>query len=221
MTVYSESNCAGGINTDFSAPDPWTGICHGISPPIHDAGSMWIEPLTMTESGCVSEKHGGPPEDPTTWGTFARACTSNAAATTCPDPGDYCAATAGNPPDGFSQCIYQKGDHPCPSVYPSKHVFFDSVTDLRECSECSCESPKGGVCSAGITLFSSQDCTSLVSFSTVSSTGPQCMGLTAGLELGGKIADPWEYSPGSCKPMGGEPIGSAEPREPSTFCCQE
>jgi hypothetical protein len=221
MTVYSEPGCAGGDETNFSAPDPWTGGCDGTSPPIVGAGSVWIEPLIMTQSGCVPGKPSELPEDSTTWGTFARACTSSAATTACPDPGDYCAVTAASPPNGFSQCIYQEGDHPCPSGYPKKRVFFESVIDPRECSECSCEAPEGGVCNAGITLFSTTDCQDLVSFSMASSTGPACMGITPGIDLGGKRSDPGVYSPGSCKALGGEPIGSAEPREPSTFCCLE
>jgi hypothetical protein len=28
------------------------------------------------------------------------------------------------------------------------------------------------------------------------------------------------YTPGTCQPSGGEPIGATTPAEPSTFCCR-
>jgi len=42
----------------------------------------------------------------------------------------------------------------------------------------------------------------------------------AGADLGGKKVTAASYQPGTCEPIGGKPIGSVEPKGPSTFCCQ-
>jgi hypothetical protein len=37
----------------------------------------------------------------------------------------------------------------------------------------------------------------------------------------GKKVEDITYEPGSCEPIGSEPIGSADLLGPTTFCCQE
>jgi hypothetical protein len=219
---YTGLACSGD-ELDFTAPDPWDGQCVFTDPPLEGAVSLFAEPLTMTESGCEPEQHDVPLDGAPKWGTFARACLGNGFTMPCPDPSDYCAPTSEPPPEGFSQCVYQDGDHACPPDYPSKHVFFAGVTDLRTCTACSCGAAEGGSCSAGLTVSSEVTCPfdDLGFYFSLISMAPQCLNLPVGMALGAKRVDSVWYTPGSCEPSGGEPVGSVELVGPSTFCCQE
>jgi hypothetical protein len=53
----------------------------------------------------------------------------------------------------------------------------------------------------------------------MNSLGPGC-GDIPGPLLGKQVTD-IHYQSGSCEPLGGEPVGSAELLGPTTFCCQE
>lgn len=221
LKAYSAPGCTG-VETDWSAPDPWDGDCVETNPPLLGARSVKIDPLIMTESGCVPKKHDVPLAGVPTWGTFARACLGNGFTMACPDPGDYCAPTAEPPPEGFSQCVFQKGDFACPPAYPSKHVFYEGATDLRECSECACGAPEGGVCTAKVTVYSGPTCASgMEAILPAGSMDPQCYDILAGTSLASKQADQVGYLPGACEPSGGEPAGPVELLGPGTFCCQE
>jgi hypothetical protein len=220
LKAYSSPGCTG-VETDWSAPDPWDGVCVDTDPPLLGARSVEINPLTMTESGCVPTKHDVPLAGPPTWGTFARACLGNGFTMPCPDPGDYCAPTAEPPPEGFSQCVFQKGDFTCPPDYPSKHLFYEGATDMRECTECACGAPEGGGCSEMVSVYKGPGCSNLIATVTVDATGPLCVGIPVGTDLGGKQVDQVGYLPGMCEPSGGEPAGPVELLGPGTFCCLE
>ena len=220
LTAYANTGCTG-VETDWSAPDPWDGDCAETNPPLLGARSVKVDPLTMTESGCVPKKHDIPLAGAPTWGTFARACLGNGFTMPCPDPGDYCAPTAAPPPEGFSQCVFQKGDLACPLDYPSKHVFYEGATDLRECTECACGAPQGGACTAKVSIYEGVMCSNLIATNQLGSTDPVCIEVLAGTELWSKNAIQVGYLPGMCEPSGGEPAGSVELLGPGTFCCQE
>ena len=221
LTAYADPGCTGG-ETDWSAPDPWDGVCVDTNPPLLGARSVKIDPLTMTESECVPKTHDTPLAGEPTWGTFARACLGNGFTMPCPDPGDYCAPTAAPPPDGFSQCVFQKGDFTCPLDYPSKHVFYEGAIDQRECTECTCGAPEGGECTARVSVYKEAGCTNLKqAMFVVDSIDSQCANITAGTPLVSKDADQLWYAPGVCEPSGGEPAGPVELLGPGTFCCQE
>ena len=225
MTAYTGQGCSG-ASTDFSASDPWVAMeCIGTDPPLQGVMSLLVEPLIMTESGCEPEQHDIPLGGAPKWGTFARACLGNGFTMPCPDPSDYCAPTAEPPPEGFSQCVYQEGDRECPPDYPGKHVFFKDAIDLRECTDCSCGAPQGGVCSSFVSLFQgvdncSTDIANLLSSTKVTSIDSMCLSLR-GFPLGAKSRSVPGYTPGTCEPSGGEPVGSTQLMEPATFCCQE
>jgi hypothetical protein len=73
------------------------------------------------------------------WGTQAKACDG---ATTVPDVceiGEVCTPTAVAPFDKL--CITRVGEVACPSqFYSEQHVVYESFTDTRACSACSCGS---------------------------------------------------------------------------------
>jgi hypothetical protein len=222
LTAYPNVNCTG-LPTDFSAMDPWDGVCVSELMPIAGMRSVLVEPVSITESECEPEQHDVPRAGAHKWGTFARACLGNGFSAPCPDRSDYCAPTSEPPPEGFSQCVYQGGDHACPPGYPNKHVFYKDAADLRTCSDCSCGPPKGGVCTMALSLFQGAGCSGadLVSMNIVSSMSSSCFPNAAMMPLQSKEADEPGYTPGFCEASGGEPVGSVELLEPATFCCQE
>lgn len=222
ITAYAEPACAG-ANHDFSPPESWDGTCNGditISA-AQNPSSVRIERLTLTESGCKPPEPLPPRSDAASWKTFARACRGYGFSP-CLDPGMLCVPTAEPPPQGFSQCIYQKGDLECPPGYLDKHVFYDDISDSRQCTECSCGAPVGGVCSATVSVFQDGSCANSMGTVLMDSRIPKCATFqqAPGIALGSKRATPPVYEPGACEPIGGEVIGSAAVVGPSTFCCQ-
>jgi hypothetical protein len=222
MTAYSDPACS--LDPiDVSAPDPWDGMCHGVTldPMLDPRRSVLVEPVTMFESECEPEQHDVPLAGSPTWGTFARACLGNGFTASCPDPSDYCAPTSEPPPEGFSQCVHQGGDQTCPPGYPNKYVFYNSATDLRECSACTCGDPKGGVCTTVVSLYEDAGCddVAFISAATVNSMTSACLPIAATMTLKSKEAVPLGYTPGVCEARGGEPVGPVELLGPSTFCC--
>jgi hypothetical protein len=223
ITAYPEPACAGATNYDFSPPDSWDGMCNGdITISAAQAPkSVRIERLTLTESACKPPEPPPPLGEAASWKTFARACRGYGFSP-CLDPGMLCVPTAEPPPQGFSQCIFQKGELECPPGYPNKHVFYDDISDSRRCSECSCGAPQGGVCRATVSVFQEGGCSTKRSEAEMDSLIPRCVPLypTPVDALGSKQATPPVYEPGSCEPIGGEVVGSTALVGPSTFCCQ-
>ena len=204
---------------DYSGLVPDPTICTTDNPfPVGLMHSWAIGPLTMTESTCAPVTTLPPRSGDMSSKTFARAC--GLGASPCLDPATLCTATA-PPAPGFSQCVFQRGEHKCPSDYPKRRVFYDEVIDSRHCSDCWCGAPKGGECTSYVRIFMDATCTLMAAGRTVSSkTMWGCSDLVAGTALQGKTATAPVYEPGACEPSGGEALGSVEPRGPSTFCCQ-
>lgn len=50
-------------------------------------------------------------------------------------------------------CVYKAGDNECPTLFPTKHVYYDKFEDTRGCSDCSCGNPLGGACTATIDIY--------------------------------------------------------------------
>ena len=205
---------------DFSGLDPEPMSCNTTNAiPADLIKSLTISPLIMTESGCKPVTTLPPKSGDVSWKTFARACGS--VVSPCQDQGALCVSTA-EPPPGYSQCIYQQGEHECPSGYPDRRVFYDDISDSRHCSECSCGAPEGSECSSYVRAYEDATCSILVSVDLVSSTQlwAECGDMVTSPALGGKTATAPIYEPGTCEPSGGEPSGSVELKGPTTFCCQ-
>ena len=204
---------------DYSGLVPDPTICVTDNPfPAGLIYSLAIGPLTMKESDCKPVATQPPRSGDAAWRTFARACGSGASP--CLNPAALCITTA-SPAPGFSQCLYQQGEHECPSGYPDRRVFYDEISDARRCSECSCGAPEGGECSAYVTLYQDATCTLLAMARTVTSKSLwACGDFTVGYALRGKTSTAPSYEPGWCDPSGGERVGSVELLGPSTFCCQ-
>ncbi len=180
--------------------------------------SVTIEPPVLHEDGCTPVTQPVPKDLSPTWGTFARACEWSPRGI-CADPGKVCSPSG--PPDGFRTCIAHEGDVSCPSYspYQERHVFYEGLDDTRTCSPCSCGAPEGGSCSGLISVYADGACSALLSSTLVTSAGALCADVAAGSALGSKSAGPVTYTPGTCTPSGGEPMGTAEPRDAVTLCC--
>jgi hypothetical protein len=224
------ATCAGdGPNvkhTPFNAPAGWTGACTTLDaiqagvpcPGGFCVQSLTIAPLTLMESGCKASMGPVPTDGPATWGTYARACLG-AAYPACSNPGEVCTPSSEPPPPGFKQCIYREGDRDCPFPYPDKHLFYDAFDDMRMCTPCTCGAPAGSTCTATVAAYKDNACTMQITANLVGSAQPLCVDVLPGSGLGSKSAGAVTYTPGTCQPDGGQPMGSADPSGPSTFCC--
>lgn len=124
--------------------------------------------------------------------------------------------------EGFRACIAAPADVDCPasSPYTEKHLFYGGIDDTRGCMPCTCGAPAGSICACSISIFSDAACSVPLPLDVgVTSLAPSCHDVPAGSALGSKSAGPSTYAPGACAPSGGEPMGTAVPTGPATFCC--
>jgi hypothetical protein len=227
MTANAATCAQNGTSTPHTPFDPssgWNGACDTnesipsgkLCSGVKCVQSLTIGPLAMTENGCVPSE---PPAQSTpTWKTFLRACQS-VQHDLCESSGDICIPSS---PPGFRVCIYQKGDNDCPSEftpYAEKHLVAVGYNDTRTCSPCACGAPSGGACSSTVSVYTDGACSTLAYSATVTSSGPDCHDLPSGTPLGSKSATAPTYTPGSCMPSGGEPMGAATLTQPATYCC--
>lgn len=237
LKAYYTPVCPAPANASFQpfdAPIGWDGSCTPVNPVMADPnclGGNCIQGLTI-DPPVVKDppacKLGIPtPMDPVParWEKNVRMCIGNLPFRVCGDGATlFCAAT---PPAGFLACVQKKGvlvDTDCPSNFPHKMFAYKSFTDASTCSPCACDAPAGSKCSTGISVYLEKaDCTGADQKLIVDSTQPSgCASLPPGAGLLSKRADPPTYTPGSCKPSGGELLNPAEPdlSGARTFCCQ-
>jgi hypothetical protein len=222
------ATCAGdgpGVeHLSFDAPASWEGYCTAVNaiPAGSAVQSLTIAPLEMTEDDCMPETIEPGLKEPTpSWGTHALAC-SGEASSPCKN-GDFCLSTAEPPPEGFRVCVFHEGlSDRCPEGYPDQRVFYDDYADTRACSDCACAPPTGSLCSTRLSVYSDNACEALQAAPIVTSAQAACVDLMpSGTALGSKSAEAATYTPGICAPFGGEPIGTASVKGPSTFCCRD
>ncbi|HWB80325.1 MAG TPA: hypothetical protein VG755_35415 [Nannocystaceae bacterium] len=111
-------------------------------------------------------------------------------------------------------CIWQDGDVECPADtgYTAKEVAFDSLTDDRECSTCSCGA-LGGSCGAPtVTLRADNGCNGTAGITLDDGECGQAGVAANSAELTAAV-DP------SCTPAGGELGGEVTENGAHTICC--
>ncbi len=121
------------------------------------------------------------------------------------------------PADPFQDrlCIWQDGDLECPAdtVYTVKELYFDGVSDDRECSPCSCGALAGTCTNASVTLRADNAC--------VGASGNAIA--AGGCGNGGTVAPnsaSLTATPNpSCTPGGGNLGGDVVEQGPHTLCC--
>jgi hypothetical protein len=218
----------GAAHTPFDPPVAWDGSCTTNDPvPAGQlcAGEPCVESITIAalallEAGCTPTELPIPADGPATWGTFARMCRGFPFGP-CEMSGDVCVVPV---IPGFHRCVFRYGDNDCSvpglAPYTEKHVFYDGFQDTRSCSPCTCSAPAGGLCTAEVSIYADDACASApVEAVLADSNTPTCHDVIVGSALGSKAASPPIYTSGMCAPGGGEPMGSAEPMNPATFCC--
>ncbi len=161
------------------------------------------------------------PPAPPQWNTSALACIRSSYPP-CPGNETVCAPTAGPSLPEFSTCIFFWGDdRDCPPSYPLRHVVYDDYDDERTCAACTCGPPSSGKCQGLITLYEDTACGGPVTglLQVYAQAEPQCFELDPGAGLGSRALTKVDYTPGSCAPSGGGPVGAVIRVNPSTFCC--
>jgi hypothetical protein len=216
---------AGVAHTSFNAPAAWDGSCTAVSPiaanqkcnGVTCVQSLTIEPLTLAENACAVNVEPIAAKVPYTWGTTARSC-HGIAYGRCATPAEICAPVAA---PGFAQCLVRDGDSECPGpFYTVKHVFYGGLADTRDCSPCGCGAPTGSTCTAFVTAFKDDSCSSPIVAGTIDAMSSACLDIVpSGQALGSKLATAPVYAPGACQASGGEPTGEALPVQPATYCC--
>lgn len=148
-----------------------------------------------------------------TWGETALVCGG---------PLETCSGGACEPVLSEGQlCVWTDGETSCPvgTAYSDRRVFFSTLNDGRDCSDCSCS--VDGKCGGEVFLNAQFGCSSSggldVFEMSVPGNGDDCS-LLSNSTVNTARAQEITAAP-SCVPSGGESIGSAEPASPFTFCC--
>jgi hypothetical protein len=214
----------GDAGVPFDPPSSWDGGCT-MNDAIVDVdcdGGTCVQSVTaiamiLTES-CAPTTPAIPQD--VKWADFAYTCEGEANGT-CPSAGDICVPKA---TDGFALCVRHDGDDDvftCPTGYPFRSVYYLGAEDTRMCAPCICEPPEASKCSSLVSFYADDACTEQIASVTATNASSMCAEVPPGSPLGSKQASPPTYTPGSCKPSGGQEIGSVQPTHPSTFCCQK
>jgi hypothetical protein len=146
------------------------------------------------------------------WGTTHRLCKGAPEAGECSDPGETCL-----PKDGGDLCISHADSIECPSSYPTKLEYFQSLVDTRDCpSACGCTPGGTPQCLATAFMFPGPTCTA---------TPPPTLNLMSGgsdfCSVNAQyVGSPTVSKPGTCTGDTVTPLGSATPTGAVTVCCQ-
>ncbi len=157
------------------------------------------------------------------WASSSRVCDVDVSTLTQCDFDGVCAEAPG-PVSAHGVCVWREGDHSCEELGPfeEKELRWTGFDDTRSCSDCSCDAP-AGECAGVIWLYEEAACASphdlmptdgvcFQSDIAVQSTRVR----TSGAACGGACQ---VVASATCTPLGGEPVGSAEPTGVHTFCC--
>jgi hypothetical protein len=214
-------------SSDCSSPgSPLTipsNMCQAFLLSSVDARSFRWEASPATDGACQPRTDGSSVIPPLRWSQYAEVCVP-------PLPGGGCGTgfCVPRPESPFAAgiCIVIEGDLACPGNYRQRFVYYQGLLDTRDCTECSCTSPSGAVCSGSVTVGSDALCSA--DRSTVQTIG----------SCGTLGADPSAPAPplvqsrsafysegaatgGSCAASGGAATGTVSETDPITICCTD
>jgi hypothetical protein len=239
FTAHAAPLCqATATATSFNAPPMWDGSCTNANaipgaqpcPPnnVPCVQSLSIAPLAIQQATCAAivDEPPAPVAPSLPWRTLGQACFGHGR-DNCPG-GNWCLNIAAR--NGFRQCIWRDGVHECDdpaatgttgrvSPYTEKFVFYQRYTDKRGCLPCECGTPLGDMCTAQLALYSNAGCAGVPFWSNPVTSGGCIDIMPAGIALTSKEATEPIYTPGTCRPFGGDPIGSVVGDDPITACC--
>ncbi|MDC0746145.1 hypothetical protein [Polyangium mundeleinium] len=240
ITIGAGMCGAGGApSLPFDGPGGWEGSCTGANalpagaqcPP--GSGVPCAQSITFSAlPPPANETCGVKPSQiikvggtkSTEWETGALACRSSLDSSLCGAGDQLCIPKVHYP---HRQCLWREGKHtkcPKPYDYEGPRVMYPfQPKESRECTECMCGAPQGGMCMATVRLFDDGVCSNEFHQRIVTSEDSPCDPiLPAGRAIGGKSVTENVYVKGTCEAGGGEPIGEAVEDEENavTFCCR-
>lgn len=216
LTFYVDSTCrftcgspASNGQAGIVCARPMTQACEA-----KDVRAFKVSPSVPSGGTCAPAASAH--VSPATWSSSVRLCgrSFDAPASGCNGAGT-CAGGVLPPFAATNRCVLRPGAWACPSGYPVSRTFYETATDTRACTGCSCGSPSGGTCAPSVATYDTTSC------STVGTTvvAPSSCNTTTGVQrmtVSAPVA-----SGGACPPSGGTPTGAFTPESPSTVCCLE
>jgi hypothetical protein len=119
---------------------------------------------------------------------------------------------AGKPPLPFGSrhCIARAGAHACPTPFAQGFELYGGTQDTRSCSACTCDGPKGFLCSSTVTKYTEKGC---------AGTGSAVSNCSSFSTVGSVFATAILNGKGSCAAVGGVAAGTVEKTDLTTVCC--
>lgn len=222
--------------TPFDGPTNWNGSCTSINSmpagklcngvPCAQSASASTLPGPTNESCLPKTEKPNATLENHEWLEGALACNAADLTGTCAGASEHCITPL---PEGWLHCLARTGKHDvCPDNYNdsgARWVYQDNPIDDRGCSACECGTPKDGICTGFLSVYSDNTCINEFAKMPLSSIDSNCVGITpAGSAVGSKTISNLSYLPGSCSVTGGEPIGTVTPNDDEksvvTICCR-
>ena len=198
VTYYQSSTCStyassGSVSSSCSATYSGT------------VGSVQVS--ASPTGNCAPGPTPTPTLSPAAFADEARACgIASGTPATC-EAGGVCSPASSQ----AAACIFQSGDVECPSTFPTRHVFHESLNDSRGCAACSC-SFDATSCSVTLTAYQDTGCSL-----PLTTTGTGC--LTG--DVHAFSINSQSVSGETCVSNGANPTGCASGDSPTTFCCAD
>jgi hypothetical protein len=215
---YSQSNTlclpfVGGPNHTFTVGD-----CYEVQ----DRGTYLVDSLSFSSGDCTPQPTQNLPEAQFTQQMVG--CETNEATLVGCTEGAVCVPDLVSPLQSW--CVYSEGDQTCPDgPYTERTVYYESLSDSRSCSACTCGDPSGQCEGGGVNFFHdgilsgcNADPATMLVLVGVAEYG-SCVDILT--ETGGPIGvSASEPTPvGSCTPSSVALQGSVTPSGAVTVCC--
>jgi hypothetical protein len=142
------------------------------------------------------------------WSSTKLACGGPSATSACAGGACY-----SNPSTFGDLCIASSGDVPCPDGFPNRTLYFESFTDTRDCSACTCTS-QGAGCQIDLEI-----CGQSIYSVTLHENDEKCLNSSDGETV--SLISNAVTAQATCQSAGGELTGSASATNPITVCCLE
>lgn len=211
VELYDSGSCSAGPDLVVSPSSP--GTCRTFQDTVeYDSARV----LPAQPSGGSCQASAGPPDVPDfEWPDPALVCEADV-----PDAGGGCedSGCVPRPPAPYlpQYCVFREGLLPCPGTNYDRFVVYDTFSDTRACSGCTCSSPDGGTCAGQVSVYGSSSCSGATN--DVPTDG-SCAGLSGSILYESLSYEPDGPSGSSCTPSGGVPVGSVKESDPVTVCC--
>ena len=169
-------------------------VCDPVSGCTGSQGSL-TAPKSAPTGGTCEPSYSEFPE--ATWQKDARLCSPS---NVCHDPAQACAPTPGAPYPSqlcVTRRVLENRPIPdCPSDYPDQTLLYETKTDGRGCTTCTCGAVTGGLCSGTLTINWGSECGTGYDYTL--GTGCQMFNLGQGPIHPTLIGTRYSLTPGTC-----------------------